>query len=252
MTSVAVLTNCYREEKFIGGCVQQFQPFALRHIVLNSRTSWNEETAPRDKTEEIASSLGAEVVVGNWEAEATQFNYGLSLLKNYDWVIICDSDERYKYFDIEILLNHLKNISPDYEGIRTNDWSVYWKTPDYELMPPQPFHPLIAVRPSVLFNKARDAGLISIDFVSSKMYHFSYVRTDEEMWIKISNFSHRDEFDIEKWYRQKWIKWTPEMEDLHPVVPEQFKKAIYKPCPDEIKALIPYEHFRYHTSLYWP
>jgi hypothetical protein len=66
------------------------------------------------------------------------------------------------------------------------------------------------------------------------MHHLSYVRTDEDMLKKISTFSHSNEFDFYQWYLTKWLNWTPERLDLHPVVPEQFKQAIYDPLPPEI------------------
>lgn len=248
--SVAVLTNSYREERFIEGCIDQFHPFDLYHIVLHSLSSWSGKHEQEDQTKALAENAGAVVYSRSWETEAEQFNFGLSKLQNFDWVIICDADERYRKKDIELLLGHLEFMSrySNCQGVKTNNWSVYWKNTNYELTPKQIDYPLIAVRPDVKFVNARDPGSILIEYVYTKMYHFSYVRTDEEMWRKISNFSHHAEFDKENWFNNKWLRWSPEMEDLHPVVPSQFKQALYVPCSEEIKRFLPHDSIGYNPS----
>lgn len=251
MTNVAVLTNAYREENWIVGCIEQFKPFNLYHLVLESLQSWAKASWDRDATGSISRSLGAEVISHNWGSEADQFNYAMAYLRDYDWVIICDADERYDESNLEALLDHLENVAAEnISGIKTCRWNVYWKTSDYEIEPQQTDFPLIAVRPQhVMFQKARDPGPIAYEFVYSRMYHFSYVRTDEEMWKKICTFSHAFDFNKSEWYQDKWLAWTPEMEDLHPVAPEQFKRAVYRPAPERIKRLIPDEDFS-HNSAY--
>jgi hypothetical protein len=67
------------------------------------------------------------------------------------------------------------------------------------------------------------------------LYHFSYNRTNEEMFEKISTrgFSKGLQKD---WYEEKWLKWNPDMKNLGPVVPESIPYVFRsEEIPEEIK-----------------
>ena len=70
------------------------------------------------------------------------------------------------------------------------------------------------------------------------LYHGCYVLNDEEVLQKI-NTCNRFEFlemNLEDWYKEKWLNWTPETENLYPSKnPIIWKKAIkYEgPLPKE-------------------
>ena len=70
------------------------------------------------------------------------------------------------------------------------------------------------------------------------LYHGCYVLNDEEVLQKI-NTCNRFEFlemNLEDWYREKWLNWKPEMENLYPSKnPTMWKKAVkYEgPLPKE-------------------
>ena len=55
-------------------------------------------------------------------------------------------------------------------------------------------------------------------------YHLSYARDDDTMRRKFETNSHAKEF-IGDWYEEIWLKWHPDMRDLHPVTPSQYKMA---------------------------
>lgn len=55
-------------------------------------------------------------------------------------------------------------------------------------------------------------------------HHMSYVRTNQQLIRKINTFSHGEEQRKDgkntkeiwnEWYNNIWLKWTPEMENLH-------------------------------------
>jgi glycosyltransferase involved in cell wall biosynthesis len=232
---LAIITNALQEEKLIFGCVAQFKHYELDHLVLIPYKSWNGDyESQNDKTGEIALDAGALVAYGDWKTEAEQLNYGLWYFSDYDWIIICDADERYTRDGFSVLYREL-SLLYGFDSLRTNKWHVYWKTMDYELMPPQTDFPLIAVRPFVKFLNKRSCNCVNTAWTSVPMYHASYVRSNEEMLRKISSFSHSSEININEWYNNVWLKWTPDMENLHPVQSEQFKSAVFSPAPDEIK-----------------
>ncbi len=230
---IAVLTVAFQEEKLIKNCIEQFKPFDLFHVVLSNNISWN-GNLENDDTPELARKYGAGLVVeGDWQNQEQQSNYGVNLLNDYEWIIICDADERYMPQDLEKILELLKTANG--EILRSN-MNVYWKTIDYEIIPVQTDFPTIAVRSGISFAHARETYAPVVSWTIYPMYHLSYVRTDEEMLKKIKTFHHSDEFDVMSWYNNVWLPWEPSHTNLHPVVPEQFKQAIFSPLPKEIKA----------------
>ena len=49
------------------------------------------------------------------------------------------------------------------------------------------------------------------------LFHGSWILTDEQVLQKIQTWGHASDAsweDWEKWYREKWLKWTPEMESI--------------------------------------
>jgi len=241
--TVGVITNAFKEERWIEGCIKQFKDFELPHVVLNSLVPWGfsdyDFEFGKDNTAEKARKAGAVVYQLPWANEQDQFNTGLQLLGNRDWVLIVDADERYEKVEIEKLLIILEEIKDtNIEIVRPRSWSVYWKTPYFKLFPEQPYKPIIAIKPTCLFKSMRNA-IGTQTFSNIEMHHFSYVRSDEEMKRKIDTFSHKDEI-VPGWYNNKWLRWKPSMMNLHPVVPEQFQRAMYDPCPESIMEFLPH------------
>lgn len=59
------------------------------------------------------------------------------------------------------------------------------------------------------------------------LYHGSYVLSDQQILDKITTWSHSRDIDMMRWYREKWLNWTPETTDLHPSVnPHHWLRAI--------------------------
>ena len=102
--TIAVLTIAYNEEQYIGACIKQFKGLINKHLVLLSTKPWNGQAYNKDRTEQIARSLSAEVIMQFWQTEHEQRNWGLAYLYNYDYVFIVDADEMYSKLDIEKIL----------------------------------------------------------------------------------------------------------------------------------------------------
>jgi glycosyltransferase involved in cell wall biosynthesis len=232
---VGILTVAYNEEQFIGACIKQFQHTGLEHLVLLSLNPWNGASFKPDRTNDIASKLGAEVVVGDWDTEAHQRNYGLNYFKekDYDWVLIVDADELYSPEDIAKLSYSLEQ---DVEAIVANDMVVYWKDINHVVTPKQEDRPIIAIRPDQKFIVARQS-FSNIGETEARLHHLSYVRDDEGMLKKIKSFSHAVDFNTDEWYEQVWLDWAEGDCDLHPVNPHQFATTLKKEAPDWMKEL---------------
>lgn len=173
------------------------------------------------------------MICGEWASEAHQRNFGLEYFKGYDWVLMVDADEFYTSASLRELSASLEQ---DADAIVASDMQVYWKNFDYRVTPQQEDNPIVVIRPSQHFTHARQAWCNQTD-TKATLHHLSYVRDDNNMWKKISSFEHAVDFDIVDWYEDVWLKWTPEMQNLHPVNPSQFYQAVRKPLPKEIREL---------------
>lgn len=238
---IGIVTPVFNEKEYIVPCIKQFDGFNFPHLILVSSKPWRGDYI-QDETWALAKANldNGHVVIDHWEEAADQYNHGISYLQDlgFDWALIVDADEFYAPWDIGRLVGEIRNAPKEIEAIRTTDMSVYWKTTDYRLTPIQRDNPIIAVRTDIRFDYIRNPKEVNSLFSDVEMHHFSYVRNNEQMRMKMSRSAHSHEFDLDKWYNEKWLKWTEDMEDLHPVVPSQFKKAVLYPAPGHIKRLL--------------
>jgi hypothetical protein len=233
---IGALTLAFRERDFIKANIKQFDGVDIHHLVVCSNTAWHGDYQ-RDRTYEFARHAGADVVIQNFGADAQQRNYGLRHLarEGCDWALVVDADEFYTKRNIYKLIDCLDD---QYDVITAPRMSVYWKTPEYRIIPdPQPDNPIVAIKTDKEFSWSRLSDEKNRTTTSAHFHHLSYVRSDKEMKIKMGVSEHVGEW-IEGWYPNVWEAWTPESENLHPVVPSQFQKTIIRPVPDEIMELL--------------
>lgn len=57
-------------------------------------------------------------------------------------------------------------------------------------------------------------------------YHLTAVCDDEQMLEKIQTRSYKDNI-CSNWYEEKWLNWTLDTCDLHPVKPAQYERAVF-------------------------
>jgi hypothetical protein len=174
-----------------------------------------------------------EVVSRSWKTEEDQRNFGLFHLKQsgIDWCFIIDDDEMYNHEDLH---KQIERVKKDTHSVYLSPHQVYWKTRNWavgnlvEALPS-----FTTTDGSARFSKARalivEHGKTWHTFSPDELicHHFSYVRSDEKMFRKITTFSHAE--DIKNvWYEKIWLKWTPQMENIHPNQdnPGSFTKAV--------------------------
>ena len=249
----AVCTVAYNEEDYIGACIDNWKGLVDKHLVLLSSKPWYGSRGESDKTYNIAKKRGADVVVGRWESEAAQRNWGLARLYDYDYVLIVDPDEFYTKADQEKIFKELLNpIRNSYDperyapAFQCNKMVTYWKTMDYVLSR-DTHRPIIAADPRQLYvNEYRNFWYLEginrdqLDFYGRLdiiCYHMSWVRSDEKILEKINSYSHAN---IIKpgWYEDIWLKWEPGNQvNVRPYGNDD-AIAQYSPAPQEIQDLI--------------
>lgn len=235
---IAVLTVAYKEEEYIGKCIRQWKGF--KHLVLISTHPWNGVNLVSDKTTEIARENRAEVIERYWETEAMQRDWGLGILRDYDYVIINDPDEFYTLEDRKLIINSL-GMGEYTDAYRVEKMITYWKTPDYIFDPIDRHKPVVAVNPkTVRFYEHRQTQPHDNSYpfqqfmptIKATLHHFSWIHSDEKVREKIQSYSHTDAIPI-GWYENVWEKWTP---NSNIIIRPYGEKSVakYSPAPQEI------------------
>lgn len=228
-----LVTLAYNEERFIRPFLEHIPEWVDERIVLVSTKPWNGVLDASDNTADIARSAGATVIERHWVSEEEQRNTGQALLSDCDWVIVLDPDEYLDNTGWESLKSLL--IHPTQDAYVVEGQYTYWKN-GYVANPPKDYQQLILVKPHIQFVDKRVINS-SYGIAPVWLHHFSWARTDEEVWKKISHYAHANDFDIEKWYNEVWLKWKPGVKDVHPVTPETLHELIPANLPKELEKL---------------
>lgn len=108
--SLTVIILTFNEEKHISRAIASLRPVAQRIVIIDSFST--------DRTVEIASSEGADVLQNPWLNYATQFQWGLDHAQiTTDWVMRMDADE-YIFPELaEELVERLPVLPPEITGL---------------------------------------------------------------------------------------------------------------------------------------
>lgn len=230
---LACVTPAFHEERFIPRFIQSMQDRVDEIVVLNSIIPWNGGVDGVDHTANIARSLGATVFEDSWPTEHEQRNTGQEYCSDYDWVICLDPDEFMTDEQWDKLMKFLETA--EHDAYVTGMQHTLWKR-GYVIDPPEEYRQIIAVRPTVRFVDKRVVDS-PWAYTPTELWHFSWARTDEECWRKITSYGHAKEFDPLRWFSEVWMDWTPDMKNLHPLTPKALKQAFRVELPEELKDL---------------
>lgn len=230
---VGLVTICFKEERFITPFLSHIPDWVEERTVLVSKKPWFGGSGTPDNTAKLAEKAGATVVVRHWLSEEDQRNTGQVLHQDKDWIIWLDPDEFLDNYNWGKLKDYLESSRAD--AIVVEGQFTYWKD-GWVADPPRDYQMLIATRPHVNFIEKRVVNS-GFDVAPVWLHHFSWARTDKEVWNKITHYAHAEDFDTQIWFREVWKKWRPGIKNVHPVTPEtlhDFKKA---KLPPELEAL---------------
>jgi hypothetical protein len=232
---VAVVAIALNEERFIKPWLQHIPDWVNDKCVLISEKPWfGDENVYRDKTYEVAEAEGAMVIKRDWKTEEDQRNFAQELFGDYDWLIILDPDE---FLDNNnwYQLRKLIESEPQNDAFVVDHQLTYWKD-GWVADPPRDYQQLILVRPGIRFIDKRVVNS-SYEVAPVFIHHFSWARTDMEVWEKISHYAHANDFDTKKWYADVWKKWQPGDTDVHPTSPDTLHEFIKAELPPELEEL---------------
>lgn len=220
----------YKEERLIAKHLQHIPSWVESRLVLHSTIPWFGENVDFDDTPRLAEPH-AQVISNYWKTEEEQRNTGQAMHSDKDWIIVLDPDEFLSNEDWDKLKDFLETTDAD--AVICEGQSTYWKN-GYVADPPNDYQMLIAVKPHVKFI---DKRVVGTRYVTAPVWvhHFSWAKTDEEVWNKISHYAHANDFDIFDWYENVWK--ANKMEDVHPVTPNTLHKLIPAVLPKELEEL---------------
>jgi len=221
-------------------------PFAEKIYITYSELPWTYNKGARDRfrnstDKEIIKKSRyfskIELIEGLWETDEDQRNFCLKKAKEdgFDFLIIQDADEFYTSEDYE---QNIKEIisNPDCELYLT-EFRPFWKDLHHVLVNKRGMFTdekgggysefAINCKKNVSFTRSRLTNANQKLVLSGVCYHLSYVHSDEEIWKKISIWGHSHQFNREDWYRRKWLMWNESTQNLHPLNPGIWKKAVY-------------------------
>jgi hypothetical protein len=176
-----------------------------------------------------------EIIEGYWNTEEDQRNACVDAANKdcMDYLIIHDADEFYSNSDFKMIIKHIEN-NPDYDYYKIA-WYCFWKNFNYILLDVNgnkitgfPEFAINLKRGVRFSSKRRPNKILSYSIPPNVgiCYHGSYVLSDEELQLKINTWGHTNDFNKEKWYNEKWLKWNENSVDLHLVSPSAWSKAV--------------------------
>ena len=173
-----------------------------------------------------------ELITGEWKLEEDQRNYCLNAARKdgMDYLLTIDADEFYFFKDIEKIIHDIE-ANPEYD-FYTTPWITFWKSFEYVISLQSgeiaKGFPEVAVNlrnPNQFIGKRRPGGE-KIKQLDSLCHHASYVLSNQECWSKINTWGHTNDFNIDKWYLEKWLHWNRHTTQLHPIDKNAWYKAV--------------------------
>jgi hypothetical protein len=233
-----LMFNC---DQFILRMIDNCAPFVEKIFVAYSEVPWSYNPKARHRYEnptnkELLQSSRhlskIELIEGVWDRDEDQRNACLDRARaeGFDYLIIQDADEFYTNDAYE------RNVA----GIIENpDWDVYsikyfvfWKSLQYVIGTKDgsittgdaPF--ALNCHSNIRFLKSRSLDSLSTFPLDGLCYHLAYVLSDDELHRKINTWTHSHEFNTESWFKRKWVNWTEETRNLHPIQPSVWQRAV--------------------------
>lgn len=232
----------FGQDKWIMKCIENAYPHVDRIYIAYSEKPWGYNPNARatyknsfdlDIIKKSKYIDKITIIEGDWLTEELQRNACVRKAKedDIDYLMIHDADEFYFHDDFERMKIFIINY-PSYD-VYTCGWISFWKSFKYITVPaigqkivghPQIF---INLKHNIVFNRKRGpSGTQIIDIPNVICYHASYVLTDAELHEKLKTWGHYNDFSVDNWYNNIWLKWTPSMINMHPVNPSAWYKAV--------------------------
>lgn len=244
----AVMILMFNAEKFILRTIENCGPFVDKIFVGYSKVPWNAynknariEFVNQSNVELLKESKfynKLEIVEGIWDTDEGQRNAILKCARDqgFDYMIFQDADEFYLPEDFQKNLQAISN-HPGYMLYQT-PWINFWKNLNYVTVCREhngekntifstcsAFAMNLKKNPETQLTFARIFPTNDIYQLSGICFHLSYVLSDKEVYAKINTWGHSHQV-TKNWYKWKWLSWTEQTQNIHPLGPGEWVRAI--------------------------
>jgi hypothetical protein len=187
------------------------------------------------EVQEAANGFKVEIIQGDWEAEEDSRNACFNKAKeeSFDWFLTQDADEFYTESSWDMIRKTL--LHSIHEEYFVTTWYNFWKSAQFvavnEYGDIKDTNAGFALRckDNLFFESARKPNSDKRFVMDCPCYHYGYVRSDAEIKEKIVTWKHATEFNALRWYQNKWLNWSKDTQNLHPLRPWVWKRAIRFP-----------------------
>ncbi len=172
-----------------------------------------------------------QIIREDWPDEVQQRNFSIAYAQQlgFQYSMVVDADEIYHTEQLLKIL-HLVAMNPQIDCWHMR-WFTYWKSPQFRIDPVEPYDPPVFIKHGTGgYVETRNFRAHSHELVPPELgmcHHLSYARTDEQIHRKLAMFSHSHQI-LSGWFERVWKAWDSNqaLENLHPVKPEYYKRAI--------------------------
>lgn len=241
MMRIAAHVLAFDVDDFLPVMIDNVGPHVERIFVTYSELPWdynpearNEYLNPTDISiiDQCAYRHKVQVIEGVWDRDEDQRNACVdeATRQGFDFLIVQDADEfvqpeHYRHA-IEII-----NRESEIELFRFH-WRMYWKSTDYVLVGKDGKE--VNGTPEFALNLNRGIRFVDRRITNAKTelvlpivgHHLSFVGSDEFMLTKVRTWGHAHQFDSERWFHEKWLRWHPKTRFLHPLRPTRWYRAV--------------------------
>ncbi len=240
---IAVHVLAYDVDRYINAMLRNVAPHVDKIYLAYPKRPWNYIPTSRESRTNPTklSSIflkgfegKMEIIEGDWEKEEDTRNECLrrAKLAGFDWLLTQDADEFYTDESWRQIRRTL--ISDQGTDLFKTTWYNFWKSSEFIIGDAQgsikDVNAGFALRckPELRFSRSRTTNAQTIKTLDCPCYHYGYVKSDREMYEKVTQWGHAHQFDGERWHKLKWLNWNLNTINLCPLFPV-WKRALRFP-----------------------
>ena len=240
---IAVHVLAYDVNRYINTMLRNVEPQVDKIYIAYPKRPWNYIPSSREtrtnptRLEDINLNGFAhkvEIIQGDWATDEETRNacFDRAKAEGFDWLIIQDADEFYteeSWGQIRKQLHH----NSDCELFKTT-WFNFWKSSEFIIVDPRGSikdvnaGAAIRCKEPLRFIRSRTSNANNIRVLDCPCYHYGWVKPDDEMLAKVTQWGHAHQFDGVRWFDVKWLNWNYETINLGPFGPV-WRRAIRFP-----------------------
>ncbi len=210
---LAAFSIVYNEERLIQGCINTWKGIVDKHIILVSVKPFHGKAVEADGTLRICRNNNIATLQRDWRSEHEMRNAAITLLRDYDYILINDADMWLTKEDAYKLINEIGAKNKDAYIIPQR---AYWFDIDHSLIGDD-FKPVIAIKPYVWFTHIGNVNKPCEVIQTAICHHLNWCKP-KDILKKVQTYSHANEMtDVELWYKNHFLTWKEGEKAIMPV-----------------------------------